>query len=246
MKLDRMTVSFDDLIMFYLKKWKIFLMFMIILPLLFVAGTMIIGKEIVVPDSEEYLYYQEQVEYYEDYIDNSILLKIDPMEIPERTLYVSNITNHVLLKDYVQSTEIWDDFKSDVKAAYLSELISWQVTSNENLISIRVRHITQEECDKCIDYVIKQLEQFDSQLQIEKGAARVVSDKELSADNLYVYARLEVSNEKLESADAGYVIRVDMLSSALCGILTGALLATVVLFVRFYVISVRKNRDEYA
>ena len=53
-----MTISFEEFVKYLLKKWMIAAGLVILFAGIFVAGAKILGEEISVPHSAEYLYYE--------------------------------------------------------------------------------------------------------------------------------------------------------------------------------------------
>ena len=86
-----MTISLEEFIKYLLKKWKMMVSVMLIVTAIFTGATFFVGNEISVPHSEEYLYYEQEVEYLKSYMEKSILMNLDPTCIYERTLFIKNI-----------------------------------------------------------------------------------------------------------------------------------------------------------
>lgn len=216
-------ISLDDLLAYFMKKWKWFLVIVIIFVLTFTGATLLFGRDIVVPDSEEYIYFEERIEWTEDYIENSILMQLDFRNIYERKIYLTNVSDEISLKDYVTSTEIWEDLNDDVKKAYLAELVTWDQTTDENTIEVVLRHKTSEKCEQYAVYLSEQINKYDSLVETTVGVESVVADDlvlEHQLDTDYYLVRMEQS---LEEADAGYEIHVNPLAAAITGGFAGTL-----------------------
>ncbi len=234
-------INLDDLLSYFLKKWKIFLVIIVTCVLVFTGATILFGNEIVVPDSEDYVYFEERIEWTEDYIENSILMQLDFRNIYERKIYLNNVTDAIALKDYVTSTEIWKELKDDVKKAYLAELVTWNQTESEDTIEIVLRHKTSEKCEQYATYLAEQINDFDLLVETIVGVESIVADDlvlEHQLDTDYYLVRMEQS---LEEADAGYEIHVNSLAAAITGVFAGTLFSTVLVSVLY--LFRRKNED---
>ena len=113
MSLERFTINFDDFAKYYVKKWKFVLGLIAGFAILFIGATKLFGTEIVVPHSEEYLYYDEKLAWHKEYLTDSVLMSINPTEIHVATALLSNISNQAELENYVISEEIWEDFTTE-------------------------------------------------------------------------------------------------------------------------------------
>ena len=55
-----MTVSFEEFVNYFIKKWKVVALIVFGCVALFVGAAKLMGEEISVPHSEEYLYYEQE------------------------------------------------------------------------------------------------------------------------------------------------------------------------------------------
>ena len=104
-------INFEEFLKYYVKKWKMVTLEILVFVILFVGATQIVGKEITVPHSEEYLYYEKELNWHREYMEKSILMKVNPTSISVETLLIDNITDEDGLKNYVISADIWEDFQ---------------------------------------------------------------------------------------------------------------------------------------
>ena len=217
------TISLDEFVKYFLKKWKVAAICIVVFTVAFVAMTKIVGGEISVPHSEEYLYYEKESAWLENYLETSILMQMNPTEIPEVTLFLETDMELKYIKDYVLSKEIWEDFQTDRTKDYLYELLTWQKKD----AAVIVRHVTKEECLETAEYIREKLQKYDVNMQITVGELRVVKDEELQEEQLRWYDRIEYSNSLLLEAEAGYTIEVNVIAAAATGVLTGGMVSLV-------------------
>ena len=95
---DRITISLEDFLKHLLKKWKMIIAIVIMSAVLFAVFSYTIGEEITAPPSEEYIYYEKNLESINNYFDHSILMQMDPMKIYQRTMFLRNISDKEMLK----------------------------------------------------------------------------------------------------------------------------------------------------
>ena len=84
------TISLEEFGKYFLKKWKIVALLVFLCTGIFCGATKILGEEISVPHSEEYLYYEQESAWLESYLEESVLMQMNPTDIPEITLYLEN------------------------------------------------------------------------------------------------------------------------------------------------------------
>ena len=109
MSLERMSVSLEDFLKYLSKKW------MIVVGAVF-AGVVIssvfaktLGYSIVIPASENYEDLKTQEVYFEDYIENSIIMQMNPLEIYEKTIFMDSLSDRNALKDFIDSGKVWEE-----------------------------------------------------------------------------------------------------------------------------------------
>ena len=218
----RMTISLEDYIKHLLKKWKLYVVVVAGVTACFAVGSIMLGNEISVPHSEEYLHYEQILEWHESYLEESILMNLDSLSIHQRTLYLENISNPVLLKDYSLSSEIWEDYETEKSKKYISELIEWE--ENGENAEITLRHATEEECTLTAAYLEEKLLEKDENLKVIIGAEKVVTDEKLQEEQLRWYSRIDYVNSLLLDSQAGYTIRVSIPAAVLTGVFMGSLI----------------------
>lgn len=223
---ESMTISLDEFIKYFMKKWKITALIVAFCTVAFVGATQIIGEEITVPHSEEYLYYEKESAWLEKYMKESVLMQINPTEIYERTLFLENISEAKKLKSYVMSVEIWDEFETAYNKNYYNELLRWEKNENRSA-ELTIRHATEAECAEAAEYIEEKIRNYDQKSNVVVGEERVVTDEELQDEQLRWYDRIEYSKSLLLEAEAGYTIKVNIVAAAVTGIISGGILAVV-------------------
>lgn len=232
---EKITVSLDEFLKFLFGKWKIVLTIIIINILLFSGSAKVFGNEISVPHSEEYLHYEKELEWHKSYLKESILMNLDPTCIYNRTLFVRNISDMDLLKDYVVSAAIWEDLQTERVTTYISELITWDMASDSETVMIRLRHATSEECLEWIEYLKSKILQFDSSLELIIGEEQITIDENLQEEQLRWYSRIDYVSSLLLNAQAGYTLKVHPMAAVLTGALSGSLLSVFLVLVIYFV-----------
>lgn len=230
-----MTISLEEFIKYLLKKWKMMISVILIVTAVFTGSTFFVGNEISVPHSEEYLYYEQEVEYLKSYMEKSILMNLDPTCIYERTLFVRNIADKAILKDYVDSSEIWQKFETERAKTYIWQLVNWKETDTADAVEIKIRHATSEECMECAEYLKLELGKKDASAEIIIGAETVSVDEELAKEHLRWYDRIEYAESLLLNAQAGYTIEINKMAAVIVGAFAGcvaAIMAALILYIR--------------
>lgn len=237
---EKLTISLEDFMAYYVKRWKTALITVLACTALFAGMTKITGKEISVPHSEEYLYYEQESQWLEDYLEHSALMKLNPSEIYEIPLLLDQISNQEQLKNYVSSKELWDQMETDWDKTFLYELVTWQETE-EGTVQILVRQKTEEECMAFAGYVEEQLEAYDSGLEVTPGKVCVTRDENLQDEQLRWYDRIDYSKSLLLEAQAGYTIPVNLTAALLVGVLTGGILSVVIALLSYVICKNKKK-----
>lgn len=227
---EKLTISFEDYVKYYIKKWKMAALVVILCAAVFAVGSKFLGEEIVSEPSEEYLYYEQESAWLERYLKESVLMQINPTEIPERTLYLKNISVKEETKDYVLSRAIWENYITDRNTDYFYELLDWQEEEDGN-VQLTIRHVTEEECLDAAEYLKDRLEKEDAFMEVTMGESKMTKDEELQDEQLRWYDRIDYSKTLLLDSQAGYTIQVNPLVSALTGIAAGGILSIVLIFV---------------
>ena len=166
---ERVTVSLEEFLIYLVKKWKMVLAIVIVSVGLFAGGAKMIGNEITVPHSEEYLRYEKELAWHKSYLEDSILMNLDPTCIFNRTLYLRNISDTELLKDYIVSVGIWDELETERATTYISELITWKMNNETQTATVTLQHATPEECLEWVEYLEDKILEFDSNIETIVG-----------------------------------------------------------------------------
>lgn len=230
-----MTVNLEEFIKYFIKKWKMIFVITVIVTASFIGGAIFLGEEITVPHSEEYLHYEQELEWHESYLEESILMNLDPLSIHERTLLLKNISDKERLKLYALSSEIWEGYETDRSKKYISELVRWNEVENNDTVELVLHHGTEEECLSAAEYLAERLYAKDSGVEIVIGPEKIVVDEELQEEHLRWYDRIYYVNSLLLDSQAGYTISVSMPIAAITGIFTGSILSIFVGLVSFVV-----------
>ena len=223
-----MTISFEEFVKYFVKKWKIVVLIVFGCAALFIGTAKLIGGEISVPHSEEYLYYEQESAWLEKYLAESSLMKMNPTSIPEITLYLENVNDLDKIKDFVSSKEIWEEFESDRNKDYFYELVSWGETP-EGETSLILRHVTEEETSAAAEYLQKKLQNFDNNIKVTVGTLRNVKDENLQDEQLRWYDRIDYSKSLLLDSQAGFTIKTNTAAAVMTGCTAGALLSVVII-----------------
>ena len=226
------TISLEEFITYFLRKWKIVVAVVTIIAAMFAGATRLLGEEISVPHSEEYLYYEQESAWLESYLENSVLMKMNATEIPEITLYIENSAQPELLKDYILSKEVWTEFESERNKDYFYELLTLQ-EEETGKVALTIRHVTEEECLKTAKYLKEKLENYDTSIKVTAGELRYVKDENLQDEQLRWYDRIDYSKSLLLEAQAGYTIKVNMIAAVITGALIGGILSVVITLLMF-------------
>ncbi len=224
-----MTISFEEFVKYLIKKWIIVAGCVVLCAALFVGGAKLLGEEISVPHSEEYLYYEKESEWLERYMKEAALMQINPTEIPERTLFLENVTDAAGLKDYALSREIWEGYVTGYEKNYLYELLNWQ-EGEDGSVELILRHVTKEDCLAAAEHLKARLEDKDAGALITIGEARITKDENLQDEQLRWYDRIDYSKSLLLDSQAGYTLKVSVAAAAITGAAAGGVLALVIVF----------------
>lgn len=240
MSLDNMQISLEDFIKQLFFKWKTIMVTTVLCTALFVVTAVAAGEEISVPHSEEYLKYEKELEYHETYLEESVLMNLDPTCIYQRSLILRDVSDKEILKNYAVSSEIWDELDTERSKKYISELVKW--SENETgTIELTLRHATSEECLSAAEYLKQELLLKDPAVEITIGAEKIVVDEKLQEEHLRWYSRIDYVKSLLLDAQAGFTIKVNVIAAALVGVLFG-LIVSVILVLMSYLFNKNRNK----
>lgn len=233
MSFDNMTVSLDEFIGYILEKWKMLAVIIFICIIFSVGAAAKVGGKIVIPTSEEYISLKEEEAYYEEYIDHSIVMKMDPTNIYERTVFLSNVQEESQLRDYIEGGAVFEKFEEDIPVKYLLELVSWNQQDVSGKAEIIIRHNNKEQCDSLSEYVAGCVRSYDENTEVFVGSSKSVADESVSKSQLWWRNRLDNVKGSLEYATAGCTIEVNSMAAGIFGIAFGGFLSVIILFFDF-------------
>ncbi len=168
-----------------------------------------------------YKMYQSPYSSMVDYIDNSILMQLDPQEIPTYTLQYLIDTHYtveypeILKKDYtfdiIESinpkllnndtlTKISKAISSEdneISTAYIGELITTELENANDLYTITVFGRSEEECELMVNIIKKQMNSVFSDLKKQYGNF----DYSLISEEYSVTCNMEILNLQQLKAD---------------------------------------------
>ena len=235
MQIEKMTISLEEFLAYLLKKWKIIAVIVFACVGIFAGTAKMFGGEISVPHSEEYLHYEQELAWHESYLKDSVLMNIDPTSIYQRTVLLRNIADREVLRTYVTSLEIWDDFQTEWVKTYFPELVTWTDLEVTGTVELTLRHATSEECLEAAEYLQEKIVEQDEQAEIIIGAEKIVTDETLQEEHLRWYSRIDYVNSLLLDSQAGYTLKVSMPAAILTGALAGGVFAIFMLLLCYIV-----------
>lgn len=241
MKLENMTISLEEFVKYLVGEWKLFMCIIVLCASLFAGTAKWFGEEIHVPHSEEYLYYEDALEKHLIYVDESVLMNLDPLCIYERTIFLKNISDKELLEDYATSIEIWDELQTESVKKYLPELLKWNENAETGNVELVLRHGTSEEAIEWAEYISEQLKKYDNNLDVMIGAERIVADEDVELEQLRRYTRTEHIKSLWLDSRAGYTIRVSIPVAVVTGTVAGVILSIVIVLFEFMLKRVKRN-----
>ena len=228
MKFEQMTISLEEFLQYLLKKWKVIIAFVFACTMVFAGTAKLFGGEISVPHSEEYLRYEKELAWHESYLENSVLMNIDPTCIYQREMVLKNISDADTLRDYVTSSEIWEEFETKWSKLYFTELVSW-TEGEDGDIRVAVKHATSEECLDAAVYLENKIMEKDVSAEIMMGAEKVLVDEKLQEEHLRWYSRIDYVNTLLLEAQAGFTLKVSYVAAAITGAFAGGVFSVFML-----------------
>lgn len=232
---DRFTISFEELIKFYMKKWKFIAIISVLAGMIFYVVAMWAGEEIVVPPSERCVYLEGQEESLKDYIDNSVIMKMDSMNISQITFSVKNILNQEEFGECLSTGKGWDENTFRLPVKYLNEVVVWEKGEKEGDLKIQLRYFDQNSCEKFYDKISIWLRNIQEDIVITDKAEIIVSDENVLRKQLEIFDLLDDVQGELEYVAAGFTLSVSKEIALVVGILIGGILAAFLLMVVFWI-----------
>lgn len=228
-----MQISLEEFLKYFIKKWKMIGVVILVCVILFAGTATMFGEEISVPHSDEYLFYEDALARHLMYVEESLLMTLDPTSIHERTIFLRNISDKKILESYVASSEIWDELRTDRNKKYISELLTWKDNPEIGSAELVLRHETAKECEEWAEYIAGKIIQYDPDLEVIVGPERIVADEEVQLEQLRRYTRTEHIKSLLLDSQAGYTISISIPVAGAVGGLMGSVLSVVLVFVLF-------------
>lgn len=237
---ERITIDFEEYMKFFLKKWKITLLIIGMGIGFFVGFSYAVGQEISVPASEEYIYYEKNLNSINQYFEHSMVMQMDPMKTYRKSIFLKNISDRDVLKSYITSMDAWKELETDRNKAYVGELIIWNAEEDSNTVEVIFRHITESECEQWANYLAKEITEYDSKIEVSVGAINIVADDQVLERQQRKYKDIDYAEGLLEASQAAYTIEVRPAVAAIMGVIFGTLGSAVYVFI---VLAIRKNRE---
>ena len=228
---ERMTISLEEFLKYMMKKWKMVLLIIMIVTACFFMGSIFLGEEITVPHSEEYLHYEQELTWHKSYFEDSVLMNLNPLHIYERSIFLRDISDKDILKNYALSSEIWEEYETEWSKEYLYELVNWN--EEENAVELILHHATGEECELTAVYLKEKLLEKDPSLEIVIGAEKIVKDQKLQEEHLRWNSRIDYVNSLLLDAQAGYTLKVSKTVAIVTGGMCGSVLAVCISLISY-------------
>jgi len=228
-----MSISLDDFLKYLLKKWMPIVICMLCGSIMAILAARHVGNSIVVPPNEKYAELKEQETYFLDYINNSVTMQINPLNVFERTIFIDNIVDRNALKDYVDSGKIWENSDQVLAINYLIELVIWEDRETTESVELKVQHSEENICGELAVYLAQQIQLFDKDSCVTVGEQRTLIDKSISDKQEWYRNRLQDIQGQLEYTAEGCTIEVSGAAAVVFGALMGGVSAITLLFLLF-------------
>lgn len=238
------TVSLDEFAKYLLKKWKWIAAAVVICTAFSVSFSIKNGQRIEAAPSEEYLFLKEQEADFEEYMEKSVIMQMNPMEIYETTIVAENLSDGETVGGLMDLPEFWEDWNEETETEYLAELITSELENDGKRLKIKVRHSEEASCRELTAYVEQKLKESDSEAEIQVSEPKTVKDESVSDSQMWYRNRLKDIRGQLEYAGAGYVIEVSRTLAAALGLMAGVLVSVVILFFSFMIHEKRIQNSE--
>lgn len=233
MTLKRTSVCLDEFFRYLLKKWKIFVLSLLLGICAAIVCSNIKGFKIVIPKAENYDELKEQKDYFEKYMEESLLMQINPLKVYEKKIYIGHVSNRTALKEYVESEKIWNKFEQNIEKQYLDELLSWDEQEDNQSVELVIQHSEEQLCEELTSYVAEQIASADKYASIIVGDTKIVADETVLEAQSWPERRLQDIRGELEHTAAGCVIEVSVPMAIIVGILLGGMIGFVWLLLKY-------------
>lgn len=230
--MEQFTVSLDDFIEFLKRKWIVVMLCVVISVIVFVISAVLLKKEIVIPPSETFADLKAEEASYEQYIENAPLMKIDPNNVYQRIVYLSNITERDMVKNFVESGNVWNDWEDEAFRCYFDDHVTWYDSVMKSA-EIKIQYYEEENCKRLAEYLAEKITEYDNSIVVLLGDAHISNDEEIANVQIWYMNRLDDVQGQLEHTASGYVMETDLLIMMITGVIAGTLVATTGLFITF-------------
>ena len=228
---NRVTISLEEFIKTFLKKWKLTAVIVVAFALLFAGVSFVFGEEISAPASEEYIYWEQNLKNVTNYREHSILMQANPMEIYQETIFLQNVSDKEIMKNYVTSSQLWEDLETERSKMYANELVQWKEEETSGIVEIVLSHATEEECNSWMLYLENKILEFDSNIEIIKGSENIVTDEVLLERQQKKYKDIGFAEQLLDESQAAYTIKVSVELAAFIGAIVGCACSCVLVMI---------------
>lgn len=232
---DRFTISFEELIKYYMKKWKFIAIISVLAGVIFYVVAMWAGEEIVVPPSERCVYLEEQEESLKDYIDNSVIMKMDSMNISQITFSVKNIENPEEFGACLSTGKGWDEDAFMLPVKYLNEVVVWEKGEKEGELKIQLRYFDQDSCEEFYEKISQWLRSIQEDIIFADKVEMIVSEENVLRKQLEIFDLLDDVQGELEYVAAGFTLSVSKEVALVVGMLTGGIFSAFLFMVVFWI-----------
>lgn len=230
--MEQFTVSLDDFIEYLKRKWIVVMLCVVLSVIAFIVSAVLMKKEIVIPPSEKFAGLKAEEAAYEQYIENAPLMKIDPNNVYQRIVYLSNITERDLVKNFVESGNVWNDWEDEVFRYYFVDHVTWYDSVIKSA-EIKIQYYEEEKCKRLAEYLADKITEYDNSIAVLIGDAHVSNDEEIANVQIWYMNRLDDVQGQLEHTASGYVMETNLWIMMIVGVITGSLAATIVVFITF-------------
>lgn len=231
MESERTMISLEELFIYLLKKWKIIAAIMIVCMVLIVGAVWLFFEKKFVETDFLYKHYEELVKETEEYQYNSPIMLMDYNEVYRKNIQLENIFDAETLKQYVLSEKIWENYVTETPKKYLPELVYWNETDNDTVI-LAVRYSAEMGSDY-VDYLARQLETFDSEIQITISEESVAYDEEIRNRQIQSTTLYRHYTEQMKISRVGYVQETAVTSAVVFAAVLGIILSFSIVFSQF-------------
>ena len=231
--MEKYTVSLDEFVKYIICKWKVTVVYVVLFVVCFLTSAFFLGEKIEISPSEDYIVLKEEEAVFEKYIEEAPIMKVDPNNIHQRIVYLSNITKRDSLKNYVDAGTVWENLEDEIFKTYSWDHVTWS-DSGEQTAEIKIQYYDAQKCENLANYLAEQIQVYDSEVEVLVGDAHTTTDGFILDVQSYYTDHLRATRGELEYVGAGYTIETSLPISVMVGVLAGICVSIVHLFVSFY------------